>query len=42
MPAGLLGKIITFLFTVDFYENDTLRRSRSEDELEEDLESVLI
>ena len=42
MPARLLGKIITFLFTVDFYENDTLRRCRSEDEFEEDLESALM
>ena len=35
MPTRLLGKIITFLFPVDLDENDILRTSCSEDELEE-------
>ena len=42
MSTGLLGKIVTFLFPADLYENVILRSSRSEDELEEDLDSALM
>ena len=42
MPARLLGKIITFMFPADLDENDILRGSCSEDELEKDLDSALI
>ena len=42
MPARLLGKIITFLFPPDLDENDILRNSCSENELEDDLDSALM
>ena len=42
MPTRLLGKIVTFLFPPDLDENDILRSSCSEDELEDDLDSALM
>ena len=42
IPTRSLGKIIAFLFLAYLDENDILRISWSEDELEENLDSALM
>ena len=42
MRTRLLGKMFNFLFSAHFDKSDTLRSSCSEDEQEEDLDSVLM
>ena len=42
MPTKLLRKITAFLFPTDLDNNENLRSSSSDDELEQDLDNVLM